>query len=157
MKAYIEPYVPQMRDDVVNLKLREADIEELRAATGESPEVVLAKSLDASDITYVIKSYDRILGVFGVTPHAFEECYGVPWLLMTEEVVSSIRFPFLFGCKSVIQMFHSKYPHLLNLIDSRQTKYMRWLTWLGFTVNKNTPYLLHDPNIPFYLFYKEAP
>lgn len=132
MKAYIEPYSPEMREEVVNLKLRPADVEELLASSGLSTKEALEQSLDLSLMTtWVIKQGSIIIGVFGISPHPLTKDIGIPWLLATE-AINKTKKSFIQGCKTIIQDFHVRYETLVNFIDTRQRKSILWLSWLYF-------------------------
>lgn len=147
MKSYVELYVPTMRDEVINLKLRQADILELLASTGTTPSDAIDVSLEVSEIAWVIKHEGKIEGVFGLSKG--DGC-GIPWLLLTDKV-NEFRHAFLKYSWDVIEIMLSRYEILTNFVDSRHTEAIKWLKWLGFTFTE-TEWFLHDKSVPFRQF-----
>lgn len=146
---YFRLMTPEDYDTVVNLKLRQADIEELKASCGLEPKEALEESLKVSELTWVIVGKGgSIVGVFGLSrlaPHV-----GMPWLLATEEIETFSR-TFLRNSMDVIQFMLTCYPTLTNYVDSRHASAIVWLKWLRFSFIEQ-PIILNDPDVPFLQF-----
>lgn len=154
MKAYIEPYTPQMRDEVLNLQLREADKQEVRASHDMSTEEALRHSLDSSTSTWVIYYDNRIIAAFGVSKLK-NTALAMPWLLGTEDL-HKIKFRIIKYSMLIIEylMFQDETVNcLVNFVSTKHTEAIKWLRWLGFTISDKEMYL-HDDGVSFKQFYK---
>jgi hypothetical protein len=112
--------------------LRAADHREILASFGESPEEALLYSLRLSSTCKVGVDAEGIVGVFGCGPHPENKLVGVPWLMGTDRMALNVRW-FMRTAKLWKTIFHLDFPHLWNLVDSRNTVHVRWLTHMGFT------------------------
>ena len=150
--AHIRLYTPADEEEVNSLQLRQADIDELTAATGLSPEECLQASLNNSEIAWVIVHKDKIAGVFGLCS---TNEVGIPWLLATEALVE-FKYAFLKYSWDVILVMLKRYAVLTNFVDLRHTHAIQWLQWLGFKPLP-TEYFLHDKEVPFkqFVMYRE--
>jgi hypothetical protein len=147
-RSYIRPYTPEDRDTVLNLRLQQADLDEMVAAHGVEPKYIIAMSLDISELLWVIIHDDNIEGVFGL---AGKDEVGVPWLLMTDKS-KEFRYAFLTQSWDVIEVMLGRYSILSNVVDTRHTQAVRWLKWLGFSFVEND-IIMHDDDVIFKLFY----
>lgn len=112
--------------------LRAADHREILASFGESPEEALLYSLRMSPICKVGVDEEGVAGVFGCGPHPENKLVGVPWLMGTDRMARNVKW-FMRTAKIWKALFHLNYPHLWNLVDSRNTVHVRWITHMGFT------------------------
>jgi hypothetical protein len=133
--------------------VREADRQELIAATG-SPDVLatLRESVMLSS-HYWISEVDEPLAVFGVAPRSLMGDSGVPWAIGTNLV---LRFPGAMvreGRRYVARMLEA-YSHLQNHVDARNTRSVRWLARLGFEIHPARPY--GAAGLPFHRFEMRA-
>lgn len=147
MKAYYRSFKTEDYIEVLNMQLRELDIEELEAATGWAWKKALQYSVSTSRYTWVIIYRGKIEGVFGLG-----DSYriGVPWFVATNKFDS---FSFAVGkqSKEIIKMFLEIYPYLQNYVYAKHFTAIRWLRWLGFTVN-NEYVWFYDKYVPFHKF-----
>lgn len=145
-------YRPLMKDDLIkvcNLDLRNADKEELEAASGAPWKEALANSVAGSDISWVITLDDEIVGVFGLSE--LEPHVGVPWLVATDKL-GQFSFRFAKESKLVIELMLMLYPVLINFVYSKHTEAIRWLEWLGFSVDREVQVYIGNHQVPFYPF-----
>lgn len=129
--------------------LREADRRELTALRGAPVDAMpeLCNAVLRSSKVWVLADVHPI-AVFGVAPVA--EGVGSPWLLGTEEL---FRYPRLLVCLTpeyVSQML-ADYPVLVNYVDARNYRSIRWLEHMGFTLEDPIPQGPHG--VPFRLFH----
>lgn len=146
--AHIEKLTPELYAEVLKLNLRQADIDELTAATGQSPVEVLKASMDGSDYAWVIIHEGAVVGILGITEW---EGWGVPWLLASD-VIKKFKTTFLRQSVEILAVWLEQYPKLTNCVDSRHTKAIQWLKWLGFTIHEELAVKLHSPDVDFYPF-----
>ena len=115
-------------------KLRQADREEIRAATGEAPGEVLERGFYCSDPCYsIVDGCDEPLALFGVVPK--DGGAGIVWLLGSDELLA---YPVAFSrlSRSWIDRLHERYSVLWNRVDARNQVHVRWLQWCGFTIHR---------------------
>ena len=134
------------------LELRPIEMREGRALTGQNPMDVLALSLSRPSPCYlwVVTYWDKICGVFGLT--LFEEGLGVPWFVSNEVPFSDYasRGLFLRKSRDLVSFMKSRCTHMINYVSLENTKAVRWLRWLGFTIDENETYTFdRDPDLRF--------
>lgn len=149
MKTYYRPFVLDDLPEIINLRLRQADIDEIRASVGVSPAEALVSSLAWSTEAWVVIHEGKIEAVFGVS---VVSDYAIPWFLATDKF-KEFRFTFAKESKKVVKELLSTYKCLSNFVSSRHKESIRWLKWLGFTVDETAPVIFQDDNVPFYQFY----
>ena len=116
-------------------RLRAADLEEISAAAGHSPERALTRSLAFS--THAWSAYDldgRPLAIWGVGPLALTAGKGCPWLLATDAFDALPRRLVARMSRRLLADVLALYPRLQNHVDARHARAVRWLRWLGFTL-----------------------
>ena len=132
-------------------KLRERDYAEVWAAHGENPDDVLCACVEHSVRLWCVED-ETILAIFGVAP-SIREGIGHPWLLGTDGL-ARCRHVLLRQPQQYLEKMHALFPVLQNFVDVRNTQSVRWLAWLGFSVDP-TPVRLGPFSMPFYSFHKE--
>lgn len=121
------------KDDclVIAYFLREADTQEVFAASGQLPYTVLLRAYgDSSDACYTVFYDDVPVGMFGVV--RYNDDIGVPWLLGTDDLTSDKK-EFYKLSQKYLRQFQKKYKYLTNFVDKRNKASIRWLRHLGFT------------------------
>ena len=116
--------------------LRRADVEELRAASGISPDIAVAYSIAVSRPGWAVELDGKPAAIFGAAPGP--DGTGIPWLVATDETE---RHPVCFYrmSRSIIAGMRRCYDYLENWVDARNTLSLRWLAWAGFTVEDAEP------------------
>lgn len=141
--------LPLMAADLPALAelVRQADREEIEAATGLPIAEALARLLPGSCKASKIVHQGLVLAVFGDAAHSAG--VGVPWLISTERVE---QFPreFLRVCRPEVADMLDRHGSLINYVDARNTAAMRWLRWLGFKFGEAVPY--GHAGLPFFQF-----
>ena len=134
--------------------LRDADREEILISTRMTPAESLHYSMTMSPIAYTALEGDTPICMFGAgtaNPLSFT---GSPWLLATDDLD---RWGFQLGklCRRYVVEMFDRFDYLCNYVDERNTKAVRWLEWIGFTIHDAAP---HGPyGMPFHKFDMEAP
>jgi|ERR1044072_64245 hypothetical protein len=116
-------------------RLREADIQEIKAASGETSVGVLERGLFSSDPCYVVVRDDgRSLALFGVVPDLSSNFVssGIIWLLGSDDLVK-YSYTFLRYGREWIERLQERYNFLWNYVDARNETHIRWLKWCGFS------------------------
>lgn len=134
--------------------LREADLKEIEAASGRTPIDVLYEGCRIGKPCKSIVSGDgeRILGMYGVVP--VSESVATIWCLATEELVSDLKFTFIKHCRKEIAEIVKGYDLVFNMVYSKNTKHIKWLKVMGFTVVDDTPILWGPKEKEFFYFEK---
>ncbi len=127
-----------------------ADREECEAV-GMGPFKALSESLERSAAAWTGMVGDsRPVCMFGVTPMDILAGVGSPWLLGTEEL-QKYAVTFLKLNRQYLAKMLDLFPHLVNYVDARHTRAIRWLKWLGFRFDPEpVPYGIWK--MPFYRF-----
>jgi len=121
-------------------KLRYEDIREIEALSGLTPKEAIQTSLMASQglgkayIAYVNESPEVLFGVSGSNTIGV----GHPWLLGSS-AISELPIRFVRLSLRFIKEFQEIFPILTNIIDLRNTIYLKWLEHMGFRIIKEYP------------------
>ena len=112
--------------------LRAADRAELAALTRQTPLSIIEDGISSSVACYTVclRDGDIPCAIFGVSPSGASES-GIIWCLGTDDLFR-IALKFLRNSKDWVNELHRKHRLLFNVIDERQTVYIKWLKWLGF-------------------------
>lgn len=109
-----------------------ADREELWAVAAVTPDDAMRIGLRDSD-------YART-GLFDGVPVAMGGINrGIAWLVTTDLIENNVRL-FLRESRREIEQAMTGYERLSNYVDARNRKAIRWLRWLGFTIDDPAPY-----------------
>lgn len=117
---------------LVASSMRQADIDEIYAASGRGPLSALRFSVESSSKSWSIMIEGKPEGIFGIGMVNVLAGIGAPWLLGTDVLTRHTR-EFLrksIACRDYMLYLH---PHLRNFVDTRNHVSVRWLKWLGFT------------------------
>jgi hypothetical protein len=100
-------------------------------ALGYSPIQALRAALKESAVAETAILGDSIVALWGATPQTQLGHKALMWMLGTDLVPKHPR-ELLRGSKSFIDHVHRTYPLLECLVDTRYTKAVRWIHWMGF-------------------------
>lgn len=129
--------------------LRSADIAELKAASGCTPEQAIRIGIEAGD-TYVACLPDGTpVMVFGVTECIPKEL-GAVWAVATNRF-KEVRTQFLRESRGCVEELCKPYRVTFNYTDARNTLHHRWIKWCGFTFIKRHEHFGHEKR-PFLEF-----
>jgi hypothetical protein len=130
--------------------IRLEDLEEIYLLSGRDARTVIKKSFIASrDAMSAFDDNDHtLLAMFGVKPYSLSSDVASPWFLTTEHRRNRYSKELLRGSRAAIGYWKNEYSMLENYVDARYTQAVRWVKWLGFTVEDAKPmgpfdYLFH--------------
>lgn len=124
--------------DYLVANVRHEDIEELDALDGSTVKESLDETPDLLENTQVWEVDGKVTCLFGVTPVEEYEGVGIIWMLATKDFHKNVRrFPA--RSKEVIANAIAKYDFIFNYVHTKNTKSIKWLTWLGFKMNDPEP------------------
>lgn len=124
-------------------RMRQADRDEVFAASGRSPASALVYSLRKSSHawTAMIDGVPEVM--FGVGEINVLAGVGAPWLLGTDAVerryVAFLRLSVGFRDQLL-----RRYPTMRNFVGVRNRASIRWLRWLGFTLSDPVEFRGHE-------------
>jgi hypothetical protein len=122
----------------VSTHLRQSDFDEVFAATGDSPHLTVLEGWELSSKRFMIfNGHAEPVAVLGVNPVPGRDGWGVIWLLGTDGLDKMKKF-FVTISKPIIKELSLGYKLLVNFVDSRYVKTVRWLKWCGFTIEPPT-------------------
>lgn len=133
-------------------RLRQADQAEIKAASGESPEVALTMSVAGSVMSWAWLIDGEPVALFGVAESPYKSLTGIPWFLAAPEFQQHRTF-FLRNCGAYIDEMHDYFPILENVVDCRNTASIQWLAWAGFAMCEVYPFY-GAQRLPFIRFAK---
>ena len=133
-------------------RLRPADVEEIKASSGRTPEEALCASVASSRKAWALVHNGRCEAIFGIAPWPLTSDVGAPWLLASERFETLGRYV-LKQTDAYTSELEKEFPVLCNYVDARHTASIRWLRWAGFEI---TGFELHHgvERRPFYRFSK---
>jgi hypothetical protein len=136
--------------------LREEDLKECRAIHTEDLTALkaLEQAVKASVKTFaVIGDQETCIAIFGVGEFN-EGVGGCPWMLSSDELFDNHSREFRKQCKGFAMELAKGYKWLMNYVATDNKKAIKWLTWLGFTVDFTRPVTFGNVSFnPFW--YKE--
>lgn len=119
--------------------MRQADVDEVKAASSFTPLEAITKGVEISDMTSVAIINGDIVAIMGVVKTGVLSDNGVPWLLGTDNVSKHYR-EFLGSSRTVLNAMINVCPNLTNYVYVKNTVSIRWLKWLGFKLEKAKPF-----------------
>ena len=133
--------------------MRKADRAEVWAAGHRTPREALERAVDMSTLAWLGTADGTPAVAYGVAPASLLGETGIPWLLGTD-AIEHHPVTFLRRCRDALADMSRDFLVLRNLVDARNRLSIRWLGWLGFTIE---PAVLHGPDrLPFHPFWRHA-
>lgn len=141
--------------DLMSPHLREIDKKEIWAAGGFLPKDALHYSLEQSDMSYTVlgEGLDVPIMMFGIGPGQLITGKRQIWMLSTDQI-NLIPMKFLRECNTYIQLMGAG-STVYNYVIEGNTKTLKWLHWLNFTILKPKPHGIRNRN--FHYVERELP
>lgn len=138
------------RLDAVADGLRAADRAELAiTAPGQALREVLRESAAASRWAIVASVDGRPAIAYGVAP-SLDPDIGVPWMLATDDLLR-VRREFTERCRGEVRLMQQAFRVLTNEVHRENAVALRWLSWLGFHIDRERPV---GPGGELFVFWK---
>ena len=152
IEVFNERYNKEVR--YVATHLRHDDFDEVYAVNGESPHISILEDWEGSARRWIIfnKKCEPV-AILGVRPLIAFSDIACPWLLGTDGLNEMKKF-FVKISKPIIAEMMKGYKLLVNYVDARNVKSVRWLKWCGFDVEDPEPF--GALNIPFHKYTMES-
>lgn len=115
--------------------MRQSDIDEVWASHRHTPIESLTAAMSSSDHYSIVTFEGKPIAALGLRVISILSDEGVPWLLSTNEALKHKR-EFLTNTSSVILSMLDITPKLFNYVHAENKLSIRWLKWMGFTVDE---------------------
>jgi len=130
----------QPTEEAINFiaeNMRDGDlVEVLASGIFTDPLTALKYAVDNSDYSILVTDeHDTPLALYGIAIRRGVTGLGVPWLLSSAHALDHKR-EFLLNTPTVIKGMLDLCPRLVNYVHVENRISIRWLKWLGFTIEK---------------------
>ena len=133
---------------------RKPDRDELWAMSLCKPEDAMRLGLLYSDKALTGMIDGEPVCMWGVTTVSLYGGVGSPWMVGTDKLDRHAA-TFLRRCGRQVKELFAEYRRLENFVDARNTRAIKWLKWLGFSVDDKTK--PHGAlGLPFHRFVMEG-
>lgn len=130
-------------------RLRAADRQEIIAATGETPDLTLRASVAMGDAMVGMVD-DEPVALLGFPMMSLLPTTIRPWMVGTDQVEAHDR-AVARASYEMVNLHRRRCDVMVNHVDGRNLKAIKWLGWLGFTIEEARP---HGPyGVPFHRFF----
>lgn len=147
---FVKPTLEMVK--VIAANMRQADVDEVWASNHHTPIEALVKGWGLSDYASVAVCDDEPFAMIGLVKRDILTGSGVVWLLGSNAAFK-YRREFLTRSASMINEMLTICPRLCNMVHGRNKDSIRWLKWLGFTIEEPVE---HGPdNELFHRFHLE--
>ncbi len=130
-------------------RLRPADVAEVKAAIGLTPERAVEVSFRASTCAVTALWNGEPAGMFGIVPVSTLDGVGAPWMLGTDRADMLAR-EWLVEAPQWLKLLGDGYFVLRNWVDARNVRSIVWLRRMGFKIEKAEPW--GTAGLPFHRF-----
>lgn len=118
--------------------MRDADRVEVWESHRLTPHQALEYGLKLSDYAVVVEADGVPVAAFGLTKECVLTGAGVPWMLTSSKSLNYKR-EFLLQSPAVVAEMLNICPRLSNYVHADNRVSIRWLKWLGFTIDEPMP------------------
>lgn len=125
--------------ELVAADMRDADKVEIWASDRQTPLSALTMGVSMSDYSTAVVIDDTPCAVMGLSIRCPLTGSGVPWLLGANAIMRYKR-EILLQSPRVIDQMLTICPRLFNFVHCENKASIRWLRWLGFTIESPKPY-----------------
>lgn len=132
--------------------MRQADRDECWAWAHLTPREAVDMSMVSRD-TIAGLADGRVVCIFGVREASPLSRTAYPWMLCTDELPKH-ALSFLRGSRVYVGMLRERYERLENYVDVRNHDAIKWLGWLGFSLDDPAPFGVEQ--LPFRRFWMES-
>lgn len=140
--------------DVAKLehRLRISDQKEIWASHHLTSREALEKCVHMAIFSLTIEN-GQPMGIFGINPFAVTGQKAIIWMLATDDL-DKIKHRFLKHSKEFVNMMLAWYPYLENWVHAKNVKSIKWLKYLGATIEEAQPYGLDGELFHHFYFTK---
>ena len=135
MVEFVKPTVELI--EKIAADMRDEDVAEIWASHHHTPLESLMSGWEVSDLSTIVMGDDEPLVMFGLVKKDILSGSGTVWLLGANRAMQYKR-EFLTQSKPVIDEMLTICPRLCNMVHAKNKTSIRWLRWLGFTIEEPT-------------------
>ena len=135
--------------DALVADMRPLDRQEVEASSGAGWRRELEHGLATSVLPFAAEDDDGLAALFGVKPLGLLSDAGQPWMLGTTRMAAHGRSLGLISRRYIAEASRS-FALLTNYVDARNAPSIRFLRWLGFTIEPARPF--GAGRLPFHRF-----
>jgi hypothetical protein len=117
--------------------LREADVDEIWAASGMDPGAAVCFSIAVSDPGWAVELNGDPVAVFGARRAGAG--IGMPWLVAAD-VMERHPVHFYRISRRIVEEIKGRYGLLVNWVHAENRLSVRWLKWAGFEIEPAAPW-----------------
>ena len=117
---------------------RPIDRAEALAFYGKEPLDMVEETLENSPMAWVGLYNGEPVVAFGCACYDTLESTGIPWLFGTPKLESCAK-TFVVLSKPYLQAMRRRFLRLTNCVDVRNALAIKWVRWLGFTIEPPAP------------------
>ena len=118
-------------------KIRDCDKMEMKASHGCDSFEGLSRSIESSSSCWTGFINNKPFGFWGVAP--ISDGIGSPWFLGTD-LMDESSITIAFRTRKYVDKFFESYDFLYNYVHEENKVSQRWLSWIGFYLDKPEPY-----------------
>lgn len=156
MKIEIIKYSKELYDEVINLKLKDEDKDEVIKMSGLSPKKHLIEALDLySDYILLIIYKNKVEGIFGVFPEDLENNIGVGFFL-TSNKIDEFSWDIARYTTEAFEHFLEFYDGFYNYVPVTYKTSIRWLKRNGAIIDKNEYIINNERFVKFTILKKQG-
>ena len=132
-------------------RMRLDDQLEVWASSGTTPLEALMRSINSPGEHWAALDDGKVVAMFGISQRSLlgAKDVGVPWMLGGDGLENNTKV-LLRLSRDFIKEASRQFEVLCNYVDARYTAAIRWLEWLGFTMERAKPYGFEG--LPFHRF-----
>lgn len=131
--------------------VREADRREIWASHMMTPLEAMEYGLKHSEFALTGLADGVPVCMWGGVRASLIMSVGVPWMVTARALEQGeVAAAFIRRCKKSLQRFLKRYDILVNYVDARNYRAIRWLKYMGFTLQDARPYGFYG--LPFHKF-----
>lgn len=139
--AAVEQREPTQEDaEYLAAHMRQADIDECAAASGQSPLEAVVNSIESSCECRTLLLCGEVAAIWGVVRLA--EGHGLVWMLTTD-AVGRHRDAFALAAQQTLPELLDRWPKLSSAMHGRNWRSLRWGERLGFRFDPPEPFGPH--------------
>lgn len=137
-------------------RVRDADRDELWASNLMTPIKVMTAGIKYAKHVTTGLDDDEPVVMWGVYRPCLLTSYGIPWMVGTHKLdEKDVSVAFLKRCREPLVAFFKEFDILENYVDARNVRAIRWLRFMGFTVEEEAePY--GELKLPFHRFWMKG-
>ena len=134
-------FTPASNTDAAELMergIRQSDWRECLKVTGGGVGTALRLAMAVSSLAVAMRAEGRIVALLGVAADPAGQ--GMIWLIAHDEAENpGLAIPLARASRHFVSHWQRRFKRLHNVADPEHAVSLRWLTWLGFYIDRENP------------------